>query len=299
MNDRAPNGRAAARLVRGVGMGDEMPTYAQHAAVNIGEAGIKAVDAALQLAMNITDESAALDKEKIKGLATAIGWNSSPCNALSYAVAKYVALFSSKGYDIGENFAQWLEAQMRCGEQLENDLRGFVSDLQAICGSRNYVFFLNAAVVECFAQLDQLHGFLIEEKDLATSVSGKLRGAILACFNSQAIMAAVRTMAFICDAWMWPTLVAVKVDDSTHTMDVLPAIWTKSLCWLRSAADEPAAVIDGSMRLDALLGAAGQHTMKRDSEDTRRAAAVRPWTWTASPRPSRPTRPSSSSCARC
>ena len=132
MNDRAPNGRAAARLVRGVGMGDEMPTCAEHAAVNIGEAGMKAVAAALRLAMNITDKSAALDKEKIKGLATAIGWNSSPCNALSYAVAKYVALFSSKGYAIGENFAQWLEAQMRRDEQLEGDLREFVSDLQAI-----------------------------------------------------------------------------------------------------------------------------------------------------------------------
>jgi len=205
MNDRAPNGRAAARLVRGVGMGDEMPTCAEHAAVNIGEAGMKAVDAALRLAMNITDESAALDKEKIKGLATAIGWNSSPCNALSYAVAKYVALFSSKGYAIGENFAQWLEAQMGRDEKLEGDLREFVSDLQAICGSRNYVFFLNAAVVERFAQLDQLHGFLIEEKGLAAKAGGKPRGAILAGFNSAHIMAAVRTMAFICDAWMWPT----------------------------------------------------------------------------------------------
>jgi len=88
MNDRATNGRAAGRLVRGVGLGDEMPTCAEHAAVNIGAAGMKAVDAALRLAMNIMDESAALDKEKIKGLATAIGWNSSPCNALSYAIAK-------------------------------------------------------------------------------------------------------------------------------------------------------------------------------------------------------------------
>ena len=43
-----------------------------------------------------------------------------------------MALFSSKGYAIGENFAQWLEAQMRRDEQLEGDLREFVSDLQAI-----------------------------------------------------------------------------------------------------------------------------------------------------------------------
>jgi len=81
-------------------------------------------------------------------------------------------------------------------------------------------------------------------------------------------MVAVRTMAFICDAWMWPTLVAVKVDDKTHIMDVLPVMWTESLRWLHLAADEPAAVIDCSMRLDALFAAAGQRTMARDSEGT-------------------------------
>jgi len=187
---------------------------------------------------------------------------------VGYAIAKYVALCSSKGYAIGEKFAEWLEEQIGKDPQMENDLRGSVLDLQAICGSRNYVFFLNAAVVERFAHLDQLHGFLIEEKDLATSAGGKLRGAILAGFNSEAIMAAVHMMAFICDAWMWPTLVAVKVDDSKHILDVLPVMWTESLCWLRLAADEPAAVVDGSMRLDALLAAADPRTMKRDPEGT-------------------------------
>jgi len=123
-------------------------------------------------------------------------------------------------------------------------------------------------VVERFAQLDQLHGFLIEEKDLAAKAGSKLRGAILAGFDSAHIMAAMRTMAFICDAWMWLTLVAVKADGGEHILDVLPAVWTESLRWLRSAADEPAAVINGSTQLDALLGAAGQRTMVRDSEGT-------------------------------
>ena len=226
------------------------------------------MDALLRSKINITDEMAAADKDNIKGISHAIGWFSSPVGAVGYAIAKYVALFSSKGYAIGEKFGKWLEEQMGKDPQMENDLRGFVSDLQAICGSRNYVFFLNAAVVERFAQLDQLHSFLIEEKDLATSAGGKLRGAILAGFNSEAIMAAVRTMAFICDAWMWPTLVAVKVDDSTHIMDVLPVVWTESHRWLRLAADEPAAVIDCSMRLDALFAAADQRTIKRDLEGT-------------------------------
>jgi hypothetical protein len=183
--------------------------------------------------------------------------------ALGYAVAKYVALFSSKGYAIGENFSQWLEVQMAREPAMEGDLRGFVSDLQAICGSRNYVFFLNAAVVERFAQPNQLHGFLEEEEQMAAAAGGKLRGAILAGFNSGAIMAAVRTMAFICNAWMWPTLVAVKAGDETHILDVLPAVWSESRRWLRSAADDPAAVIDGSMRLDELFEAAGQRTLPR------------------------------------
>ena len=231
---------------------------------------MKAMDALLRSEMNITDETAATDKDKIKGISRAIGWFSSPVGAVGYAIAKYSALFSLKGYAIGEKFAEWLEEQMSKDPQMENNLRGFVSDLQAICGSRNYVFFLNAAVCERFAQLDQLHGILKEEEAMAEAAGGKLRGAILAGFNSEAIMAAVRTMAFICDAWMWPTLVAVKVevDDSTHIMDVLPVVWTESHRWLRLAADEPAAVIDCSMRLDALFAAADQRTMKRDSEGT-------------------------------
>jgi len=60
----------------------------------------------------------------------------------------------------------------------------------------------------------------------------------------------------------------VKADGGEHILDVLSVVWTASLRWLRSAADEPAAVIDGSMQLDALLGAAGQRTMAHDSEGT-------------------------------
>jgi len=72
MNDRAANGRKAARLVRGAEAGDEMPTCAEHAGVNIGEAGMKAMDALLRSKMNITDETAAADKDKIMGISHAI-----------------------------------------------------------------------------------------------------------------------------------------------------------------------------------------------------------------------------------
>jgi hypothetical protein len=269
MNDRAPNGRAAARLVCGAEKGDDGATCMEHGLVNVCEAGMKACDAHLRGKMNITDEMAASDANDIKGIARCVGWNNSPTGALGYAVAKYVALFSSKGYAIGENFAQWLEVQMKNdGPALEGDLRGFVSDLQAICGSRNYVFLLNAAVVERFAELNQLHGFLKEEEQMAHVAGGKLRGAILAGFNSTAIMAAVRTMAFMCDAYMWPSLIAAKAGPEKHILDVGPAMWSESLRWLREAAADPAAVIDGSMRLDALFDAAGQRTVPRDSEGT-------------------------------
>jgi hypothetical protein len=53
-----------------------------------------------------------------------------------------------------------------------------------------------------------------------------------------------------------------------HIMDVGPAMWSTSLRWLREAAADPAAVINGSMRLDALSDAAGQRTVPRDKEGT-------------------------------
>ena len=59
-----------------------------------------------------------------------------------------MALFSSKGYAIGENFALWLAHKLKTTEQLAGDLIGHVEDLLAICGGRDYVFFLDAAVVD-------------------------------------------------------------------------------------------------------------------------------------------------------
>ena len=76
-------------------------------------------------------------------------------------MSKYVALFSSKGYAIGENFALWLAHKLKTTEQLAGDLIGHVEDLLAICGGRDYVFFLDAAVVDRFSQLESLYGYLI------------------------------------------------------------------------------------------------------------------------------------------
>lgn len=113
MNDRAAPARKAARLARGGdgtgGEGDVVddPTCAHHAVANVGEDGRKAIDKVLKAKMNITEEQSEADGAKVKALRTNVGWFSSPACSLIYQVSKYVALFSSKGYAIGENFNGW------------------------------------------------------------------------------------------------------------------------------------------------------------------------------------------------
>ena len=58
-----------------------------------------------------------------------------------------------------------------------------IQDLLAICGGRDYVFFLDAAVVERFSQIESLYGYLLEEADLGAEAGGKLRKAILTGFR--------------------------------------------------------------------------------------------------------------------
>ena len=83
-NDRASTARLAARLVLGLGEGDDDPTCAEHALVNILEEGRKAMDAILRELMNFTDEQAAAHADKIKAMRTCVGWFSSPVCALIY-----------------------------------------------------------------------------------------------------------------------------------------------------------------------------------------------------------------------
>ena len=64
--------------------------------------------------------------------------------ARSSKVAKYVALRSSKGYAIGAKFREWMDARLADQEEQDNVLLGFSEDMLAICGSRMYVFFLDA-----------------------------------------------------------------------------------------------------------------------------------------------------------
>jgi len=230
MNDRAPVARKAARLVRESETDD--PTCAHHAITNIFEAGRKAIDAVLRKLMNITDEQAAANPPKVKAMRTSVGWFSSPVCAVIYQTCKYTALFSSKGYAIGYKFRKWAEAQEAAqtaeGAGADPELKGCIEDLLAVCGSRDYVFFTDAAVTERLSQEGGLETYLEEETELGGEAGGKLRHTILTGFNSEAIMSAVRALALICDACLWVLLRRIG-SDAQHILDVLPKMRIKTL----------------------------------------------------------------------
>ena len=128
---------------------------------------------------------------------------------------------------------------------------GDAEDLLAICGSRMYVFYLDAAVTErLLSQTGSLLTYLEEEDDLQTEGGGKLRKSILTGTKSPACMAAVRSMAIICESVLWPLLKAIKPKADKHTFDVLPMVWTKAREFFTHAASRPRGLIEGSLRLD-------------------------------------------------
>ena len=77
----------------------------------------------------------------------AVGWNASPVGALIYAMSKYCALNSDKGYSVGQKYVGYVEhaklmlqaadgvevAALKCLE-----LIGRADDLLSIKGSRAY-----------------------------------------------------------------------------------------------------------------------------------------------------------------
>ena len=252
MNDRASPARRAARLVLGLDPDDmdNDPTCAEHALVNILEEGRKAMDAVLREMMNISDEQADGDASKVKAMRTCVGWFSSPACALIYQVAKYVALCSTKGYAIGQKFLEWMEARLADAEE-QTELCGHSEDLLAICGSRMYVFFIDAAVTERLLSGGEfsLLTYLQEEEDLQAEGGGKLRKSILLGTGSPACMAAVRAMALIADSVLWKLLRAVKPSADKHVLDVLPEVWPKALDFFERGAADPASVIEGSLSM--------------------------------------------------
>ncbi|EOD08659.1 hypothetical protein EMIHUDRAFT_217403 [Emiliania huxleyi CCMP1516] len=243
-NDRASTARLAARLVLGLGEGDDDPTCAEHALVNILEEGRKAMDAILRELMNFTDEQAAAHADKIKAMRTCVGWFSSP-------VSKYVALCSTKGYAIGRKLQEWMEARLADLEEQLEHLVGHVEDVLAICGSRAYVFYLDAAPTERLLTEHDISmlTYLDEDEMLKAAGGGKLRKSILTGARSPPCMAGVRAMALICDAVFWPLIRAVKPAADKHVLDVLPRVWPAAHAFFEAAAASPAGIVDGSLKL--------------------------------------------------
>lgn len=143
----------------------------------------------------------------------------------------------------------------------------------AICGGRDYVFLLDAGVVDRLSQLESFHGYLLEEADLGAEAGGKLRNAILTGFRSEYCMAAVKTMAIIADVWLWPMLAAIVPGDEFHILDVLPVVWPRCLAWLDEAAKDPQAAIDGTLSLRASFEAGKQRVAPlKDTASAKRKA---------------------------
>jgi hypothetical protein len=100
-----------------------------------------------------------------------------------------------------------------------------------------------------------LHEYLQEEADLAAAGGGKLRSAILTGSQSEACMAALRSMALICDSVLWKVFRAIKPTADKHNLDVLAVIWPKVRAFFAEAAANLAGIIDNSLLLSD-LGAA-------------------------------------------
>ena len=140
-------------------------------------------------------------------------------------MAKYIALCSSKGYAIGAKFMEWMEARLDDLDEQQAELLGHSEDVLAICGSRMYVFFLDAAPTErLVSQHGSLLTYLDEEEDLGAAGGGKLRKSILTGARSDPCMAGVRAMAIICDTVFWKLIRAVKPAADRHVLDVLPKV---------------------------------------------------------------------------
>jgi uncharacterized protein YaiL (DUF2058 family) len=147
-----------------------------------------------------------------------------------------------------------------------------------------YVFFLDAAVTErLLSQAGSLLTYLEEEDDLQAEGGGKLRKSILTGTNSPACMAAVRSMALICESVLWPLLKAVKPSADKHTLDVLPKVWPAACEFFRDAAARPRGLIEGSLELDlgtaaptqaATATAAQSRRSKRSAIDMARIRAT-------------------------
>ena len=145
-----------------------------------------------------------------------------------------------------------MEARLADVEGQMQELAGHVEDVLAICGSRAYVFFLDAAPTERLLTESDVSvvTYLDEEEDLAAKGGGKLRKSILTGARSPPCMAGVRAMALICDAVFWPLISAIKPTADKHALDVLPVVWPAAHAFFEAAAAAPERIVNGSLKLE-------------------------------------------------
>ena len=152
----------------------------------------------------------------------AVGGNAYPVGALIYAMSKYCALNSDKGYSMGQKYVGYVDhtkqvilaahgAEAAALNRLE--LIGRADDLLSIKGRRAYASAMNAPAVDRLLQ--PVEGsfikFIEENKTLAKGKApSKIADQIIAGAHPPEIIACVRAKAIIGDSYMWPMLRAIK-----------------------------------------------------------------------------------------
>jgi hypothetical protein len=161
MSDRAAPERLATRMMLGTDF--DGPTCGEHGGlINPMHAATTGMDELVHDWMGKTAEEIELDSKKpTRGLFMAVGWNASPAHALIYAMSKYCALYSDRGYRVGQKYVGYVEytkARLRAdgaeaAARLDSlELIGRADDLLSIKGSRAYVSAINAPVVDRLLQ---------------------------------------------------------------------------------------------------------------------------------------------------
>ena len=263
MSDRAAPERLATRMMLGTDF--DGPTCGEHGGlINPMHAATTGMDELVHDWMGKTAEEIELDSKKpTRGLFMAVGWNASPAHALIYAMSKYCALYSDRGYRVGQKYVGYVEytkARLRAdgaeaAARLDSlELIGRADDLLSIKGSRAYVSAINAPVVDRLLQ--PVEGsflrFIEECKTVAKGKISKIADQIIAGAHSPEIIACVRAEAIIGDFFMWPMLRAIKhrLPDGSdaHILDLGP-VYQEAYKNLKYYAEYPRLVVSGEATL--------------------------------------------------
>ena len=264
MSDRAAPERLATRIMLGTDF--DGPTCGEHGAlINPMHAATTGMDELMHDWMGKTAEEIQLDSNKpMRGLFMAVGWNASPAHALIYAMSKYCALYSDRGYRVGQKYVGYVEhtklmLQSADGAEFEAlkrlELIGRADDLLSIKGSRAYVSAINAPVIDRLLQ--PVEGsflrYLEENKALAKGKDqSKIAVQIIAGAHSPEIIACVRAEAIIGDFYLWPMLRAIKhrLPDGSdrHILDIGP-VYQEAYENLNYYARHPRLVVSGEATL--------------------------------------------------